>query len=233
MKTDFESLYLVIRIFRVSEPAASKCEPPQVEEESSEEKRKREQLEKFKAEIDELCLSSASQPEVAVKPKIESVPFVAPSLDTDTEPKESPSVPSIVCATAYANGERMGLGFGSGSVPSSDDAAKVEMKFVKAETEEKSKEDMFSFQSSFVIPNTKRTKAQEDAEAKRVSLVSKCEEFLQSVKKTVAESTSANTAVKKKKKTVVAEEEKKPVAKEPCKESFKDMDIGKLVFVKL
>jgi hypothetical protein len=91
---------------------------------------------------------------------------------------------------------------------------KMENKFVKPETVcEKAKEEMFGFQSSFLVPNTKRPKVTvDDAEAKKVSLVSKCEEFLQSVKKNVGE--------KETRKRIPAKEEER-------KKITSDCDLGK------
>jgi len=95
---------------------------------------------------------------------------------------------------------------------------KLESKCIHSESlDEKTKGNMFNFQSSFVVPKVKkRTKipAVDDSEANKVSLVSKCDEFLQSVKK--------NVESESKKKPISIKEEEKNKNVVGC-----DIDIGK------
>lgn len=113
---------------------------------------------------------------------------------------------------------------------------------VKFEDENKSKEDMFSFQKSFVILNPKRPKVLEELEtsqsveniSKNISLVTKCEEFLESVKKSSVDVGSTGTV--KKSKILTKDDKKILAAKEPCtktvinepsnRTTLNDIDIG-------
>lgn len=174
-------------------------------------------------------MTNANLLEVSSEPKIETVQLVASSLDS--EAKKLKSIPNTD-TTPSSTDRKLNLESYS-NILNSDQTIKSEMKFSKPQEEEeedkeeeKPRKNMYGFQSSFVVPNTKRTKIHEDSEAKRISLVSKCEEFLQSVQQTGNE----NAAISEpKKKKIIKEEERKLPKKEPNKE-FKDVDIGNFFF---
>ncbi len=124
--------------------------------------------------------------------------------------------------------------------PASDESHVGENKITKvsvngSEYSDKPKEDLYSFQKSFVILNPKRPKVLDDIETQEnlaasaatinpianISLVTKCEEFLQSVKKNVIE-TGPTQAVTKKTKNMTEEPSKPPTNVS----AFIDIDIG-------
>mgnify|MGYP006965691716 CR=1 FL=1 len=206
-------MHLNINHLSLPEPSTSKVEPIQDCKELPEERRKREEMKR-------------SEPDVIVPSFVNSKPaeFSSDTVASATNSVysnfisggvEFDSKASNVAAIPSTNGERLVAAVigDNDCIKDSFKLSKTENKLVKPESmSEKNKEDLFGFQSSFVIPNAKRAKTiAEDAEAKKVSLVSKCEEFLQSVKK---KSVQKET----KKKITVKEEEKKDLAA--------DIDIG-------
>lgn len=182
-------------------------------------------LELFKSEINELCSLNTNDKDVNEVAEMD-VEKVASDNESTALKETDDCVESNKCSPLDQH------------EPESADEKLIKSNNIKSENINQTKEDMYSFQTSFVILNPKRPKVLEEIETNQnyeniknsVSLVTKCEEFLESVKKSSIDVSSPDIT-KKNKMQQKEDENKCPITKDSSnKTNFNDIDIGKILY---